>query len=158
MLAKPSDWEGCSTGCPPSAKPSVQWAQVTAAGRVWMAIRAGVSWRRDPAAFPGGSLPPSPGGLPSGWPPFRRASESPQVPFHREMVLHLVGGCHGNPVRKANAEQEDEVRRQASWSWRTASGEFSGKCASHSQVKAILNINDFLLHGLTTFIFSKNSN
>lgn len=36
--------------------------------------------------------------------------------------------------------------------------EFSGKCASNSQVKAILNINDFLLHGLTTFIFSKTSN
>lgn len=42
-----------------------------------------------------------------------RASESPQVPFPREPATSifpaaLTEGCHGNPVWKANAEQEDK--------------------------------------------------
>lgn len=63
MLAKPHGWEGCSNRLFPKSKAIIQWPWMMVG---WMAIRAGVSWRRDPATFPGGSRPPSPGGLPYG--------------------------------------------------------------------------------------------
>lgn len=103
----------------------------------------------------------SPGTVPSSWSlrtkvPMR--NENTLMPFSREPAYqhhplwHLMEGCHGNTVGKANAEQEDEPSGRSHIPRWEHQGSFSGKWSgTDTEFTGILNINEFLSQSVTLY-------